>query len=70
METTSHPREQSVPQVGAIAPIFTLRDEKNQPHSLVEELRAGKPIVLFLCAASDERGVIINSCTWSNTHQN
>lgn len=47
METTEHSREQSAPIVGAIAPIFTLPDEKNQPHSLADELRAGKPIVLF-----------------------
>ncbi len=47
METTEHPREQSAPAIGTIAPPFTLPDEKNQFHSLAEELCAGKPIVLF-----------------------
>lgn len=49
MELTpaGHPREQSAPCIGARAPLFTLPDENNQPHSLVDELRAGKPIVLF-----------------------
>ena len=47
MDPMEHPRGQSVPQVGARAPLFTLLDENNQPHSLADELRAGKPIVLF-----------------------
>ncbi|MBI5031873.1 MAG: redoxin domain-containing protein [Chloroflexi bacterium] len=49
METTParHPREQDAPQVGASAPLFTLPDEKGQPHALAEALRAGKPVVLF-----------------------
>jgi len=47
MELTEHPRERSAPSIGARAPLFTLPDESNQPHSLVEELRAGKPVVLF-----------------------
>ncbi len=47
MESTEHPREQSAPQVGARAPLFALIDEKNQPQSLADALRAGKPIVLF-----------------------
>ncbi len=47
MEITEHPSEQSAPQVGERAPLFTLPDENNRPHSLAEELRAGKPIVLF-----------------------
>jgi peroxiredoxin len=47
MESTEHPSERSAPQVGAIAPRFTLPDENQRPHSLEEELRGGKPIVLF-----------------------
>jgi len=47
METTDHPREQSAPAIGTPAPLFTLPDENNQPHSLADELRAGKPVVLF-----------------------
>lgn len=47
MDSMEHPREQSAPQVGGRAPHFTLPDENNQPHSLAEALRAGKPIVLF-----------------------
>ena len=47
METIEHPREQSALVIGAHAPLFTLLDENNQPRSLANELRAGKPIVLF-----------------------
>lgn len=47
MEITEHPREQSAPLVGAHAPQFMLPDENNQPHSLADELRAGRLIVLF-----------------------
>ncbi|CAG0946341.1 hypothetical protein ANRL1_02925 [Anaerolineae bacterium] len=47
MDSTEHPREQSAPPVGAPAPLFTLPDENNQPHTLTEALRAGKPLVLF-----------------------
>ena len=47
MDPMEHPRGQSAPSVGAIAPQFTLPDEHNQQHSLADELRAGKPIVLF-----------------------
>jgi peroxiredoxin len=47
MEITEHPREQSAPAIGARAPLFTLPNENNQPHSLAEAMRAGKPVVLI-----------------------
>ena len=47
MESTEHPSERSAPRIGALAPRFTLLDENQHQHSLEEELRAGKPIVLF-----------------------
>jgi peroxiredoxin len=47
MESTEHPSEQSAPEIGAMAPRFTLPDENHRQHSLGEELRAGKPIILF-----------------------
>jgi peroxiredoxin len=47
MDSLEHPSARSAPQVGALAPSFTLPDENQRQHSLEEELRAGKPIVLF-----------------------
>ncbi len=47
MDSMEHPREQSAPAIGTIAPLFALPDENNQTHLLADELRAGKPVVLF-----------------------
>lgn len=41
-----HPREQTAPAIGAMAPDFTRPDELGEPRTLSQELRAGKPIVL------------------------
>jgi peroxiredoxin len=43
---SEHPREQTAPAVGAMAPDFALPDESGKRRTLSEELRAGKPIVL------------------------
>ncbi len=47
MDMAEHPRAQSAPQLGEPAPDFALPDERDQQHSLAEELTRGRPIVLF-----------------------
>ncbi len=47
MNSPEHPSARSAPQIGALAPSFTLLDENQRLRSLEEELRAGKPILLF-----------------------
>ncbi len=45
--SVSHPRDDVAPTIGTPAPDFTLPDSSGKLRSLSEELRAGKPIVLF-----------------------
>ena len=46
-EFDSHPRADTAPKTGDVAPNFTLPDEVGQIHSLSEGLATGKPIVLI-----------------------
>ena len=45
--TSEHPRDNSAPGIGTLAPDFTLPDESSESRTLSKELGAGKPVVLF-----------------------